>query len=531
MKRIAVLALVLCMALGCIHVASAEDNLETMSFTIFNWSFSDTCLGTPVMDEYLARMEKFANEELGATLDITWEEMNLWDWFDVSSVWLASGDFPDVFMVWEKEAAISLGDEGMVADLTPYVDQMVNLQAYIEADPANFEACKSADTGSLYYMPFVQQNNSTTTINNYYLRLDTLRDNGITPPTTMDEIYEVCKQYKELYPNSYPLGNWNSNLIGQVLNWMHTGTGIYWNGTEFVFGPTGEGNRVKDAVAWMAKLYADGLIDPEFEIKTDEQTRTKQLDGTYFFTVQNYADQIMPLNSNELYDVEWGTMKMPLNLYGEVCYQPTANAIGWKIAPSGNGCVCINANTKVDVEKLGRLIDYARYSQEMIDLAMWGIEGETYVVKEDGSKVYTDEIMNSDDVQAALAVYGLGNSIRSGIQIMPALSECGSASQGYMPVYEDGEYHTDTLYEFLDMVNGDTAINPNSIAPSPTFTEDERDFISSITTPVTTYVRENLTKFVVGELSVEADWDNFIAGISGMGDIDAVVELYNSKIK
>ena len=528
MKRIAVLALALCLTLACFQGAVAEENYEVMSFTMFNYSFSDTCLGTPVMDQYIARMEAFANAELGATLDITWEEMNLWDWLGTSSVWLASGDFPDVFTVWNKEDAISLGDEDMVADLTGYVDQMVYFGEYIKADPANFEACKSAETGNLYYFPFVQQNNSSATISNYYLRLDALRDNGITPPESMEEIYEVCKQYKELYPESYPFAS--GSMIDTILNWMRTANNIYWDGEKYVFGPLGAEERVKDAIGWLAMLYSEGLIDPEYEIETSEQFRTKMLNGTYFFTAQNYADQVMPINANEIYDVEWGTMKQPLNLYGEVSYQPAANPIGWSISPSGNGLVLINADTKVDFEKLVRLIDYSRYSQEMIDLAMWGILDETYVINEDGSKVYADKIMNSGDVQAELAVYGLGNSIRSGIQIMPQLSECNSASMGYIPCYDGGEYFYDTIYEFSDRVNGQNAVNPNHIAPSPTFTADELDYISSITTPVSTYVTENLTKFVAGELNLESDWEAFISGIPAMGDINAVVELYNPKI-
>ena len=530
MKRIAILILVLCLALACFQGATAEEDYEVMSFTIFNYSFSDTCLGTPVMDQYIAKMEEYANKELGATLDITWEEMNLWDWLGTSSVWLASGDFPDVFVVWNKEDAISLGDEGMVADLTGYVDDMVYFGEYIDADPTNFEACKSSETGKIYYFPHVQQNNSSATINNYYLRLDSLRDNDITPPETMEEIYEVCKLYKDDYPESYPFSSYDGQLIDHILHWMHTGKGIYWDGEQYVFGPIGAEERVKDAIEWLAKLYSEELIDPEYEIKTDEQTRTKMLNGTYFFTAQNYADQVMPINANEIYDVEWGTMKQPLNLYGEVTYQPAANRTGWSISPTGGGCVLINAKTDVDVEKLVRLIDYSRYSPEMVDLAMWGIEGETYTVKADGSKMYSDKIMNSADVQAALATYGLGNSIRSGIQIMPQLSECNSASMGFIPCYDSGEYFYDTIYEFSDRVNGENAVNPDSIAPSPTFTADELDFISSITTPVSTYVTENLTRFVTGELDIESDWDAFINGISAMGDINAVVELYNSKV-
>ena len=172
------------------------------------------------------------------------------------------------------------------------------------------------------------------------------------------------------------------------------------------------------------------------------------------------------------------------------------------------------------------------YAPEMVDITQWGVEGLTYTVDENGNKMYVDEIMDSPAIQNKLAECGLGTSCRSGIQLMPQLSEATSASMGLIPVYHDGEYYESTIYEFGDSVHGEEVINPAHAigAPSPAFTIDEQDEINRIKTPVDTYVSEQLTKFLVGDLSIENDWDSFIDGIASMGDIMSIVDLYNSKV-
>ena len=65
----------------------------------------------------------------------------------------------------------------------------------MEGAPVGLSGLISSETGALYAMPTTYINDTQTTINNYYLRFDTLQANGITRPESMDEIYEVCLQY------------------------------------------------------------------------------------------------------------------------------------------------------------------------------------------------------------------------------------------------------------------------------------------------------------------------------------------------
>lgn len=94
-----------------------KDDLEVLSLSIMNPIFSASPLGTAVMDAYMENLENFANMELGVTLDITWEEPGLWDQLEVQSVYLAAGDYPDVFYVFQKANMLEIGDDGFLVDL------------------------------------------------------------------------------------------------------------------------------------------------------------------------------------------------------------------------------------------------------------------------------------------------------------------------------------------------------------------------------------------------------------------------------
>lgn len=530
MKRTLFLALALVLAMSFIPFTHAE-SYETLPITMFNYTFSKSPLGTPVMDAYLEKLEKFANEELGMTLEITWEEQNLWDWLAIASVYVASGEWPDVFTLWNKTDAHNLGVQDMIVDLTDYVDDMPNFKKYIEADPFGYEALLASENGRLYFLPCTSVVNNRSDISNFYARFDTIKEHGLTPPQTMEELIDVCRQYKEIYPDSYPLASM-TNIINIALNWMNTDPTIYYNGEEFVFGPIADEENTKAAIEWLADAYAEGLIDPEYEIVTREQRTTKMLDGTYFFMMQQYTDNIIPVNGSEIYpDVEWGGLKQPLNLNGEVSWEPASHKLGESIQRDGNGLIVINKKCEY-AEEIIKLLDYARYSDEMVELCAWGIEGVTFVKDANGNNIYVDEIMTAVDPQTALAEFGLGNSVRSGVQIMPQVSSATSGAMGYIPCYDDGEYTYEVYSVFYDRVNPEECMKPwsKSDAPAPSFSADEQNLISSIKTPVETYVNENLAKFVNGELDIDEDWEAFIGGIYDMGDIDSLVELYNSKI-
>jgi len=93
------------------------------------------------------------------------------------------------------------------------------------------------------------------------------------------------------------------------------------------------------------------------------------------------------------------------------------------------------------------------------------------------------------------------------------------------------QYYDDKAFEGLRYY--EAGFKAGKITPMynqirPKLTQDEADKISSIMNPINTYVEEMKTKFVMGDESL-ANWDDFVAKIKKMGDIDYVLKVYNSK--
>ena len=62
--------------------------------------------------------------------------------------------------------------------------------------------------------------------------------------------------------------------------------------------------------------------------------------------------------------------------------------------------------------------------------------------------------------------------------------------------------------------------------PRPLMSGDQNDEISKIMTPVNTFVEEERIKFITGDRDL-SEWDDFVAEVDKLGDIDKVLSYYN----
>ena len=166
----------------------------------------------------------------------------------------------------------------------------------------------------------------------------------------------------------------------------------------------------------------------------------------------------------------------------------------------------------------------AQYDEDVINLLNWGIEGETYEEK-DGKKSL---IVTKDQY----AEYGMpvSGSMRSGIFPQPQDMDLWRIEISEpAPIYWDGEIVTDKLVAFSSSVMNENNASPRDGQPNPSISADESSEYANIMTPVETYAKEQKVKFIKGDRSFD-EWDSYIEEINKMGDIQAAMDIYNSKI-
>ncbi|THF77775.1 extracellular solute-binding protein [Cohnella fermenti] len=504
--------------------ASGDTNaVEELSFEVMIPKFGVDPADTLVQEQWEKEMETY----LGVKLNIKWNRIQWGDeYFEKAKVMAASGEIPDVMLSLEGLSGINdNGEEGLYADLTPYLEQYPYYKEFVNGTPNSDTYLFSSN--KKIYAYFDGYDNPTELTPSQYsssYRLDVFEQNGIKIPETLDEMYDAAKKLKELYPDTYPIGSSGKYMAyAGFYNSLHTSDDIYWNGEKYVFGPTEM--SFKEALEFMHKLYAEKLMDPDYFTDEIDQARPKATTGKTFIYPLSWSGFATEFNDNEQANVKWTNALIPSSKYGDAWLyssEPAGKGLG-----NGSGIV-ISAKAK-HPELLAKMLDY-QYSGKMMTLMNWGVEGTTYEEK-DGVKQYTSNILNADNLYDELCKYGVGTtgSCRAGIVWTPQDRVAKYTDPGSVTsFYHDGK-ETEESYWTANGTYGKGRVAPNDQAPRINFTSDENEQISNTMTPVRTYVQESVIKFIKGEMDL-SDWDKFQAQLKKMGDYESVVSLYQSKL-
>ena len=183
---------------------------------------------------------------------------------------IAAGDAPDVYAV-VNGMENQLINDGSILDLTDYLQEYApHCWEMVGEDVWNIIR-KSDPTGQdrIWYVPkvFDYQRHGAM------IRQDWLDTLGLSMPKTQDELVEVLRAFKNGDPNGNGIADEIPTGGREEARWMdflfyeygiamfegYPGWDLY-NG-ELTYSAVTQ--NMKDALQWIAKLYAEGLIDPE----------------------------------------------------------------------------------------------------------------------------------------------------------------------------------------------------------------------------------------------------------------------------
>lgn len=496
---------------------------EVLDLKVYRPIFSEISpQGLAVEEKWHEMMDAY----MGCKVNVIWEEVSFGDYLDKLSVYLASGDWADVYMISGNQDQIGeLGSTGMLLAQDDYMDYIPHYGKYLQ--DKNEKRKTVYPDGRMYAFGDLSVSNIAGTQGTFAIRFDAFKDNNIPIPTTLDELYSVAKKFKELYPKSYPISGSGNDMLAAMYGINHTGSSRYFDGEKFVYGPTD--GKLKDMVAFLQKLCKEGLLDPEYATQTGENFIEKTLNDKAFIAPFLYTLALSDnINGAKKGNVEWGAIPHPKNsAVSDVPWYPIPLFKGASISMSFK--TVVNAKTKYP-EAVMKVVDY-QYSDEMIDLANYGVEGVTYNVT-DGEKIYVDEILKAENPMTAMSKYGINAcmSVRSGIQFMPQLPDTFMQTFPPVPTWLNGEYGSMTSWQFYNDVEAETDLTvAKPTEPVVVLTTEEAQLQTDIMTPVNTFVTENIAKFIAGELDM-GEWDSFVEQIKGYGDYTQIIDMYNKKM-
>ena len=493
--------------------------ITTEAVTINYWRANDAKVTASLQN--FGDVAAYKKKEELTGIKVKWTHPPLGQQKDQFNLLVATNNMPDViYYNWFDAVG---GPEKMLSDgriirLNEYIDQYApNLKKLIASDP-EIKKQISLDDGTIYMFPYIRSEgrklNGTA---GQIIRKDWLDKLNLKAPTTIDEWYTVLKAFREKDPNGngkkdeLPISGASTGTLAGNLTRLHDfapafgvlGTFQIKN-NKIAFGPAEP--EYKAFLETMAKWYAEGLIDPELitnDSKAQDYKITNNLAGEFnggiFSGMSKYMNLMKDTNKS-------------FNLAG----------VAWPIGPAGKSYSKDELDKKVmsygeaitssaDKNKIKYIVQWMdfNYSQQGHDLFNFGIEGESYTKDGAGIK-FTDKIMNNPKLtyDQALATYAL--SIMDG------------------PMNQDGKY-LDALMTYPEQKEANAAWmkadDSLTVPANLRFTEDESKVRASVLTPITTYLNEMMTKFIMGKAPM-TEYDKFVQTIKSMG-IDQVIKVYH----
>ncbi|WP_339819271.1 extracellular solute-binding protein [Paenibacillus sp. FSL R7-0216] len=530
--KVMVLGLVTLLALsGCSsgskNAATNEDKQEVMRFSVTLPSNGVDNPNSMVGKEWHKRMEAY----MGKKVEIDYNYIPSSEYDEKVKLMIASDDLTDFFVTPLFYDTTEMAKQGQLLELAQYKDLMPNYMNYISKVKNGMKRVTDAE-GKMYTFketstPRFPEDRGMLIQNTSAYRYDVFKANNIKIPETLDEFYDAAKKLKALYPDKFPVATkWNS--LRSLFSANHIRDDIFWDGEKYVYGVLDEG--YKDALLYANKLYSEKLLDPEYTIDTDDTLKRKALNGdnlmwlTQWFTTP--GEYTRTANDGKIFAVSI----YPENpKYGKA-WQEVVNGntpdLGW-------GAYGVSSKVK-NPEELIKFIDY-QYTDEMIELITWGIEGTTYTIGEDGVPTFVDSLKTAKDPWLEGDKYGMraSRNYNPGLQMVNDSRAFVDFAATDYTVF-DGKYEEVPIEksEFLtSLPMPENEYVPSWLSePSIQLTSDESQRISEIMNPVKTFVTEEQAKFVAGKNSFD-NWQAFIDKIHKMGNIDEVLQIYNDAAK
>ncbi len=465
----------------------------------------------------------FAAAEEATGVHIEFTEVSMTTSAELFSLMCASGDYKDLLsgavqLYGSSSAAI---EDEIIIDLKEYAEEYMGNYMTILNDPKNKAAKLSAfnSEDQLAQISSIADDYCPTI--GAQIRQDWLDALKLDTPVTYEDWETTLKAFKSEYNCSSALllsgvtqgsdgmlvggygtiGAAESSTGAEVVN-MYVKDGQIYNG--YV------DDSYKAYLKMMAQWYSEGLISPDFITASSDNSQNNTdseilsgnagiwyAQGNFIGTYEAQGtDGLAITGIAEPYDPD---------------YTDGVNHFGADSGTDASGSA-ISVSTGCENPELAcQWLDYF-FSEDGILLANYGIEGEAFEYDENGNPQFNDFIVNSGNFQFYMVGYTL-----SGV-----------------PTYQDFDKqwftYGDNVIEAFETW-GNCTDSTMSIPTALTLNTEQADEYSSTFSDIKTLAEEYVSKFIVGEYDVDAQWDDYVEKLNSMGlqdCIDIYQEAYDS---
>ncbi|GAA2157955.1 MULTISPECIES: hypothetical protein [Glycomyces] len=457
---------------------------------------------------------------------------------------LASGDYPDAYMLipwvdqFSSDELVKLGGQGVILPLDDLIgEDTPNLTAAFEKEPGFKELATSPD-GKIWGIPAWNDCYHCSYPSKLWMNSAWLDILGLEQPTTPEELRTVLEAFKTQDPNGngkadeIPLSAaGGSSLLSYLMNpYVYTAE-MYANaegttpatlgvdGDKVVLQPTKD--QWRDAIAYVASLYEDGLIDEGAFTQNGEALNAKgnSAEGVILGSVAVMHPWFV---TNDHEDGRYGQYDAVPPLTGPNGSDATYSGGGAGAAP-GATFVITNRSSEAKQKKLMEILDFmVSYDGHL--QGEFGVEGVNWSRPEAGD-VALDETMEPNFKVLTLPEgEGLNNSwgpiaqffsdaeFRNGqVTATDVYTPEGYERRLFEATKNYEGHESDELFPYWEVgVTGETATE-----------------LATVQTNVENFVVQAAAEFATGVRDVESDedWAEFQQNLTDLG-AERYVEIY-----
>ena len=143
-------------------------------------------------------------------VNIEWEVIKASDWSMKTNLMFASGEMPDIIIAVNGQGQIDYEEYGvsqeLVIPLDDYITEelMPNYYSRIQAEESDPTISLVASDGKTYSIGYLV-GQYICEEGHYFINRDWMNELGLEDPTTIEELTEVLRKFKEAYPDYVPV--------------------------------------------------------------------------------------------------------------------------------------------------------------------------------------------------------------------------------------------------------------------------------------------------------------------------------------
>jgi ABC-type sugar transport system, periplasmic component len=416
------------------------------------------------------------------------------------SIMMASTELPDIiqsFSGYYSGGLTSAYDDGVIVDLTDYVKEYApDYYALISKDEETYRQF-TRDGKILCFSTYWEELNPTAAC--ITLRQDWLEEFGLQAEdmTTYEAIEAYFEGIKTNYPDVAPF------YLNVGYEYYYYGFNIFPNWYQengrAVYYDSGDQAKYRSWLELMNRWYDKGYISPDFASYKPEEARALFSAGM----IGCFGEPIGNVYSD--------SDASGLRIVKSPWWRQTENAAINVYFPEGieryGGQDTVITTQCENIEEAVKLLNYC-YTDAGMDLTNFGIEELCYTVDENGTKTYTDLVINNPDKLGTAVTHQLYR-----IHWIPNRKLADTTANPNITKRQD------LVDGRLLYAAGDPTMDGAYYLPGGAFlTAEESAERSSIMNNVDTYLKEMRLKFITGvEKITDESWQSYLSTLEQFG--------------